>query len=131
VSASFDFTELDALIADMGDVPRRLHANVRKAVQVSAQDVRDDWRGASRSASGRHARAYPFAIDYDIEGRADGITAEVGPNTDKKHGTLGFLEEGVAEMNTSPQNASRLAVKANQDNFIRGILMAGGDSAEV
>jgi hypothetical protein len=128
---AFDFTEVDALIADMGEVPRRLHANVRKEVQVSAQDVRDDMRAVARASSGRHARGYPIAMDYEIESLADGVIAEVGPNLGKNQGQLGFLEEGVGSQNTSPQRATMLAVRANQDSFIRGILMAGTEAADV
>lgn len=131
MTANFDFTEVDALIADMGDVPRRAHRNVRAAVQVTAQNVRDDMRGASRAQSGRHARGYPAAMDYDIESLADGVIAEIGPNPTKRQGRLGFLEEGVSSKNTTAQHATRLAVRANQDDFIRGILMAGADAADV
>jgi hypothetical protein len=131
VSASFDFTDVTALLADMGDVPRHLHSNVRKAVQVSAQNVRDDMRATSRASSGRHARGYPASMDYDIERVGDGVIAEVGPNPSKAQGALGFLEEGVSSQGTSAQHAARLAAKANQDDFIRGILMAGTDAADV
>lgn len=131
MSASFDFTDVNALLADMGDVPRHLHNNVRKAVQVSAQNVRDDMRATSRASSGRHARGYPGSMDYDIERVGDGVIAEVGPNPSKAQGTLGFLEEGVASQGTSAQHAARLAAKGNQDDFIRGILMSGVEAADV
>lgn len=131
MSVSFDFTDVTGLIADMGEVPAHLQRNVRKAVQVSAQDVRDDMRAVARASSGRHARGYPASMSYDIEVTGDGVIAEIGPDPSKGQGALGFLEEGVAARGTSPQHAARLAAKANQDGFIRGILMAGADAADV
>lgn len=128
MSASFDFTELDAFIADLGSVPAQAHRNVRAAVQVTAHGIQQDWRGAAKGPSGRHARAYPNAIDYDIEEVGDGVIAEIGPNHGKRQGKLGFLEEGVEQ--TPGQQAMRLAVRANQDDFIRGLLKAVTDPLE-
>lgn len=129
MSIEFDFTELHALDATLGEVPRKLHTNVGKAIEVSARGVKDDWRNVSRGLSGRHARGYPFKITYDIENVGDGVIAEIGPQQEGQ-GKFGFLEEGVASQGTSPQHAARLAVKGNTDDFIRGLLKAATDSLE-
>lgn len=123
MSIEFDFTELTAFDATLGDVPRQTHENIAKAVEVTARGIKDDWRNVSRGLSGRHARGYPFAVSYDIEKVGDGVLAEIGPEQEGQ-GKFGFLEEGVASQGTSPQHAARLALKANQDDFIRGILKA-------
>lgn len=129
MTIEFDFTEVLAFDATLGDLPRELHENVRKAIEISARGVKDDWRNVARGLSGLHARGYPFAISYDIEKVGDGVLAEVGPEQEGQ-GKFGFLEEGVASQGTSPQHAARLAVKANTDDFIRGILKAATDPLE-
>lgn len=128
MSIEFDFTELDRLEASYVDVPARTKRNVRQAVQVTARGIKDDWKAVARPASGGHARAYPNAITYDMKADTvfgvDVIRAEIGPELGRAQGRLGFLEEGVASQNTGAQNASKLAVRANQDDFVRGVLMA-------
>lgn len=124
MSASFDFTEVDALAADLGDVPAKAIRNVRKAVEVTSRNVKDDWRNLSKGMSGRHAKAYPNAITYELTELADGIVSDIGPELDRNQGALGFLEEGVAGQNTGGQNAIPLVVRANQNDFIRGMLLA-------
>lgn len=124
----FDFTEMDALIADLGEVPAKARRNVRQAVEVTSRRIKDDWRGAAKAPSGRHARGYPNAIDYDIEVVGDGVLAEIGPNLGRNQGQLGFLEEGVDQ--TPGQNLVPLVVRANQDDFIRGLLKAATDPLE-
>lgn len=130
MTIKFDFTEVNALAADLGKVAERALPKITQAVQVSAQDVRDDWRAAARGMSGRHARAYPSAIDYDMKVTPVGPGAEVGPSLGKRQGSLGFLEEGVPSVGTGAQHASRLAVRANQDDFIRGLQKAISDPLE-
>lgn len=129
----FDFTELDRLAADLGKVPTQTRQNVRKAVEVTARGIKDDWRGFAKGPSGRHARAYPSSIDYDIDGVGSGntsgeIAAEIGPNLGRKQGALGFLEEGVDQ--TPGQNAIPVVVRANEPDFIRGVLRAATDPLE-
>lgn len=124
MATSFDFTEVTQLAADLADVPRKTMDNLVKAIRVSAQNIKDDARNVAKGASGRHARAYPYAITYDIEVSATEVRAEIGPELGRNQGPLGFLEEGVGSQNTAAQGALRLAARANQDDFIRGVLLA-------
>lgn len=124
MSIEFDFTEVDALAADLGEVPARAKVNVRKAVEVTSRGIKDDWRNVSKGLSGRHAKGFPSTINYDIEVVSDGVIGEIGPDLGRKQGSLGFLEEGVGSQNTSGQNAMPLAVKANENDFLQGLLMA-------
>jgi len=121
----FDFSEVDSLAADLGVVPRETIRNARKAVEVTARHVKDDWRqGADRS--GLHE--YAYSVDYDMKLDVDGqIGAEVGPNLGKRQGSFGFVEEGGVDVKSAPQNAGRDAAKANEADFERGILLAVAD----
>jgi hypothetical protein len=134
VSASFTFTELTELAADLGDVPAKALRNVRKSVEVGARGIKDDWRAVATADSGRHARLYPRAITYDMDGLTvfgvDVVRAEIGPEIGRRQGRLGFLEEGVPGQNTAGQHGMRLAVKANEDDFMRGLLTAISDPLE-
>lgn len=126
-----DFSEVRVLAADLREVGHRIRPFARKAVEVTARGIKDDARVVAKGASGRHAKAYPNAITYDVEDSATEITAEIGPELGRNQGTLGFLEEGVAEQGTSPQHALRLAERANRDDFIRGLQKAAGDAARL
>jgi hypothetical protein len=134
MSASFVFTELTELAADLADVPAKALRNVSKAVEVTARGIKDDWRAVAKAESGRHAKRYPSAITYDKDRLTvfgvDIVRAEIGPEIGRPQGRLGFLEEGVAEQNTAGQHGMRLAVKANEDDFMRGLLMAIADPLE-
>lgn len=130
MSMSFDFTEVDALAVDLGEVPDRVRRNVPKALTVTARNMKDDWRNLAKGASGRHAKAFPNAITYDVETLADGYVADIGPELQRNQGALGFLEEGVGSQNTAGQNAIPLVVKANENDFIRGMLLAVAEPLE-
>lgn len=131
MSIHFDFTEVDALHASFGDVPAKTVRSVRQAVEISARNVKDDWRGAARGLSGGHARAYPFSITYDVDRTAvfgvDVIRAEIGPELGRKQAGLGILEDAPGGVKAAPQHAARLAMRANENDFIRGVLLAAAD----
>ncbi len=129
-SPYFDFSEVDALGVDLGEVPAKALRNVGKALEVTSRNMKDDWRNLSKGMSGRHAKAYPNAITYELTQLADGIVSDIGPELDRNQGALGFLEEGVAGQNTGGQNAIPLVVRANQNDFIRGMLLAIAEPLE-
>ncbi|MFI1197697.1 hypothetical protein ACH4T9_31175 [Micromonospora sp. NPDC020750] len=89
-------SDLNRLVADLEDVPENAHGNVVKATKFSAHGIRDTAR---EFASGlAHAPDYPKAITYDIDDRGvgAGVSAEIGPNKDRRQGPLGnILEYGT------------------------------------
>ncbi|MET0888387.1 MAG: hypothetical protein ABWX92_18275 [Mycetocola sp.] len=118
----FDFSELMSLAADLGEVPRETIPNVRKAVEVSARNVKDDWKkGAKRSGLKRYAAS----IDYDMQLDTDGsIGADIGPNLGRTGGSFGFVEDAPGGVLSAPQHAGRAAAKNVEADFIDGILKA-------
>jgi len=71
-------TGIEAVVADLEAFPGRLAVNLRKAVQVTSQKVRDDAR---RRVSGyRHLTRYPYSITYDTKVTPDGVEGEIGPD---------------------------------------------------
>jgi hypothetical protein len=119
-----DFTELNRLAADLTRVPDKANRFVKKALEVTARNVKDDWRqGADRSGLG----GYAADIDYDLKTPAGEIVAEVGP-TIGGAGSFGFVEDGGGNVRSAPQHAARDALRANEDDFVRGLEIAVFDA---
>lgn len=119
-----DFSELNRLAADLTRVPDKANRFVKKALEVTARSIKDDWRqGASRT--GLHQ--YALDIDYDIKTPAGEIVAEVGP-TIGDAGSFGFVEDGGGNVRSAPQHAARDALRANEDDFVRGLEIAVFDA---
>lgn len=131
MSADFDFSELRKLAADLGAAEVKVVPFVRKAVGVTARNVKDDWRKGAKVSNvrGNAARLYSSSIDYDMKLDTDGeIGAEIGPNPEKAGGTMGMLEDAPGDVRSAPQHAGRKAAKRAEADFIRGIEKAGEDA---
>lgn len=130
MSTEFDFTELTRLAADLGDAAETIGKPLRQAVEVTARHVKDDWNENLYTEG--HAKLTGHSITYDIEGTAskDGsaITADIGAVTGsgKQAGIVRLLENG--SINNPPHGAGSGALKANEDDFERGIDLAVGDA---
>jgi len=124
-SIVFDFSEVNKLVADLNAAPLRVIPNLRKAVEVTARNVKDDWQKNSASRSGIHAKKYPSSVDYDLKLNFDGqIGAEIGPNLGKAQGPLGILEDATGGVRSRPQHAGRDALQSNEADFEKGIRIA-------
>lgn len=122
----FDFSELNTLAADIGAAKVELIPNVRKAVEVTARNIKDDWRDNAKKANRGHAKRYPSAIDYDMQLDADGVIgAEIGPKLGGQ-GSLGFLEDAPGGIRSAPQRNVDKALRANMSDFEKGLLKATG-----
>jgi hypothetical protein len=129
VSIDFDFSELNQLSADLGEAPVKMIPLVRKAVEITARNIKDDWQEGAAKASGQHARLFPKSIDYDMGLDADGaITAEIGPNLGRVQGSLGILEDAPGGVMSRPQNAGRKAAKKNEQDFMDGLAKAAEEA---
>lgn len=119
-----DFSELRELVKDLGDVPARVAPNVRKAVEVTARHVKDDWsKGADRTGLG----GYAADIDYDLKFTDGAIEAEIGP-TPGDSGSFGLVEDAKGNVRSAPQHAGRDAARKNEADFIRGLAKALEDT---
>lgn len=118
--ADDDFSELYELAADLTHVPDTANRNIKKAIEVTARHIKDDWRrGADRTGLGKYAAD----IDYDMEYPRGAIAAEIGP-TIGDSGSFGLVEEGGPGVKSAPQHAGRDAVEANEEDFLRGLEIA-------
>lgn len=134
-SFSMDFSEVDKLVADLGTVAATAGQYVRKAVEVGARNVKDDWRDFSKAQlTPGSARLFPFSISYDITSEAGPLSstvqAEIGPDKDKPQGALGNLLE-YGSVNNAPKSYGANALKANESDFQRGLVAALDDAERV
>lgn len=123
-----DFSELLELAADLSDVPAGLNRNVKKAIEVTARHVKDDWKQGATVSRG-YASSYAGAIDYTMEYPGNSIDAEIGPSLGRTPGaSAGFLEDAPGGVTAAPQHAGRDALEANEEDFIRGLEIAASSA---
>lgn len=114
------FAALYRLEADLRGVPPIVNRYAKKAIEVTARNVKDDWRqGADRSGLG----AYAADIDYEMNVVPGEISADVGPTVGDS-GSFGLVEDGGGGVRSAPQHAARDAMEANEPDFIRGLEIA-------
>lgn len=120
-----DFSALDDLYADLRSAPQEARPYIRKALQVTAHHVRDEWReGAARTGLEPYARS----VGYDTEEKATSIRAEIGPTPGRRQASFGFVEEAKGGVRSAPQNAGRNALRNNEPDFLEGIEIALADA---
>lgn len=133
----FDFSELDKLAADLVDAGENAGPHVRKAVEISARNVKEFW--AENAKGMEHAPAFPASITYDMGanhsllrnafggGGASAVQAEIGPDKDRMQGALGNLIE-FGSRNNSPMGLGHGALLRESENFEWQISKAAHDA---
>ncbi|MBF4549238.1 MULTISPECIES: hypothetical protein [unclassified Pseudoclavibacter] len=125
MSPSFDYSDVQRLVASFGNLEGELKKNVKTAGTVTARHVKDDWKSlALADLGGGSARAYPFSIGYETVELAKSIRWEIGPDKARTQGALGNLIE-YGSRNNSPFGQGASALEANTADFERGIEIAG------
>ncbi len=124
-SVSFNFDELNTLAADLGEIPRSARKNVRAALQVTARNVKDAWRGKLEGSE--TLPALPYAVTYDVDANkvfgVDVLRAEIGFDKSRSQGPLGNISE-FGTPSTPPRGFGHAALEENQADFERGISIA-------
>jgi len=105
--------DLNALARDLGEIPKATAPFVRKAVEISARNIKDQIRNEYTGA--RQLPGAPGAISYDLKGstgaRLGGIEAEIGPEKGRYQGTLvGMVDVGTTDENGTPRTPGRKRV---------------------
>lgn len=125
-------SEIDQLIADLGEVAKTAGQYLRKAVEVSSIHVKNDWRDFSKGIP--HAPLFPQSVTYEIKTfqgfGSSVISGEIGPDKEKPQGALGNLLE-YGSVNNPPQNFGGNALKANETDFQKGLVAALEDAERV
>lgn len=119
-------SELGDLAADLRAAGSAARPFVKKALEVTARGIKDDWSdGAKRTG----LDGYAASIDYDVSEGPFRVVAEVGPNTSRnRQGVLGAVEDAAAGWKSRPQHAGRDALEANEEDFYDGLAKAAEDA---
>lgn len=123
-----DNSELDALVAELSEVPTRTGQNTRKAVEVTALKVKKGW--ADRLKGEPKAPHAHRSITYDIEVAAGFEKSTIGAEIGAERGRLQapivtVLEFGAPVNNTSPHGYGLAALEDAEYDFGEGLLKAG------
>lgn len=141
--------DLSRLVIDLGKAVDGAGPFLRKAIEVTARNVRDTAReNAPGSAGGSPAPYFPASITYDIgpgydqsigqavsslltggisSARSTTLRAEIGPDKNRPQGALGNLIE-YGSANNAPWGTMHGALQANEDDFERGVEIAISDA---
>lgn len=125
MSASFDNSEILKLAADLGDAGRGAIPFATKAVAVTANRVKQSWRGKVAGSPGLGGLA--GALSYDVTAHVADVAAEIGYDKAKSQGPLG----NVSEFGTSrhaPRGYGAAALQENEGDFQTGLEKALDDA---
>jgi hypothetical protein len=95
---------------------------VRAVVERGALNVKTDWR--QRWGGIAHAPALPAAVTYDVRFGFGSVSAEIGPDKEKRQGALGNLIEFGSE-NNAPIPGGLPALQAEEPRFERALADLG------
>jgi hypothetical protein len=127
----FDFSDINKLAADLSNVAKNAGPKIRKAVEVSARNVKEDWRKPLQGSGSVPGGA--ASISYDIKGgnaiRGSEITAEIGPELGGAGSLVSALEDGFGGRQ-GPTGFGAAALQMNQEDFVRGLEIALQENEE-
>ena len=112
------------LAADLTAAGPAVRPFARKALQVTAHRIKDEWRAAANRTG---LAGYAADVTYETRESAAGVVAEIGP-TPGDSGSFGLVEDAPGGVYSAPQHAGRDALENNEDDFERGIDRAVADA---
>ena len=123
-----DFSDLSKLAQDLGTLGKGGGEFVRKAVEVSARNVKDGWRGKLTGSEGLPHAAR--TIEYTLKGgnaiRGTEIYAEIGPRLGGQ-GSLVWVPE-FGSLATAPRGYGRSSLNEEAEGFQKGVDLAARDA---
>lgn len=126
--------ELRTLARQLEQVPGNAGPFLRKAVEVTARNVKDAGKANLDAAAGNSLRRTGYSVDYEVTGgRGVGgwrqaIEAEVGPNLGRGQGPMaGWFEDGAVDGVPGVKPMER-AMRDNVEDFEKGIDIAIADA---
>lgn len=75
--------------AEFAAIDKLSFAGVVKAVQSTAEDLRDQWRTNATATAGVHGKHYPKSINYKMKPSLTAVIAEIEP-------TAGMAQAGMS-----------------------------------
>jgi hypothetical protein len=124
----FDFSDMAKLAASLGEVPKHAGENVRKATEVSARHVKDEWK--KKLVGAKSLGQANRAISYELKGgraiRGSQITAEIGAELGGQGSLVGIVEYGSPTL--APRGYGLKALEDTTEDFQRGLEKAIEDA---
>lgn len=111
-----DVRELARLATALERNLAEAEAQMTAVVTRGALNVKNGWRDNAIATAGRHARAYPFSVSYDVTAIPGGAQAEIGPDKGRRQGALGNLLE-YGSVKNRPHNDGGRALLAEAPRF--------------
>jgi hypothetical protein len=128
VSPSIEVRGLQAVVKKFGAIEPNLRDNLRKAVEITARNIKDD---AKKNLQGMvtptisHVWHLPAAIQYQMEGNRYYVAAKVNAKG-KQARFIGVIEYGSPT--SAPHPFLMPAALFNRDDFLRGVRQAVKDA---
>jgi hypothetical protein len=111
--------DLGKLAGDLGRAAITISPRTRPVIQRGAQNIKAD---AQRRVAGLpHAPAYPRSITYDTHESLSGPWAEIGPDKNKRQGSLGNLIEFGSVHNPGGRPHMRPAGEAEEPRLAKAL----------
>jgi hypothetical protein len=113
-----DARQLDDLATALVADAERAEQGMREIVERGALNVKNDWRANAVVSSRKHARRYPYTVNYDVTPVPGGARAEIGPDRAKSRQQASFgaiLEFG--SVHNAPHNDGGRALLAEEPRF--------------
>ena len=123
--ADFDFSELDQLAADLGEVPENADKNIRKAILVSSIKVKKTWQENLKGSKTLPGLVPALGFDITV-GQFFGVSvvkSEIGFDKNRAQGALGNISEFGAP-NITGRGFGLKSLQDNQDDFEKGLAIA-------
>ncbi|MFG2826112.1 hypothetical protein ACGFWI_01295 [Streptomyces sp. NPDC048434] len=93
-----------------------------RVVTRGALNVKNGWRENAIVTSGRHARLYPYTVNYDVHPIPGGAHAEIGPDRSKDHlqASYGAILE-FGSVHNPPHNDGGRALAEEDPRFVAAV----------
>lgn len=126
-SIRLDTSGLKWLGADLGRVAGRTVPAVIAVVERGAVNVKKDWQGRWQGLA--HAPFLAASVSYDMKVGVGRISAEIGPDKNKRQGALGNIVEFGTPKN-APHPGGGPALRVEAPKFAKALGKAAGKAVE-
>lgn len=120
--SNVEVSGLRELIATLDKAESRSVPAVAAVVEKGAVNIKKDWQ--QRWGGIAHAPALPAAVTYDMVFGFGSVSAEIGPDKNKRQGALGNIIEFGTSKN-APIPGGLPALEAEQPKFERELANLG------
>lgn len=112
---------LKEVVAEFALAEKNTLPEVTKVISKGALNIKNDWRKGITGL--KHAPRLPYALGYDIGAGLASVSATIGPDKNKRQGSLGNLVE-FGSVNNPPNPAGQRALDREAPKFEAALIAA-------